>query len=233
MLAGCGAIGSALNDNDAAETGARIGRRGQPRADRHARPRARVSRRRRRPGVSRERIRGAERQPLHGSGAGNFAVPAVGRRRGRAAAAFLARGTAGAAAADADHAARLRGRLERDRQVGRRPLGDVLDARSAARATRATSSSIAWTTTGRAASTTKASTCIRPRHPQTLLALRPQRRAARPSPRRARAAAHADPTRLQEREVDRPNRDSSETSNDLRRKGGYWEDNGYEWYAGI
>ena len=43
--------------------------------------------------------------------------------------------------------------------------------------------------------------------PQALLATMPQRRAARPCPRRARSAARADPTRLQEREVGRPHRD--------------------------
>ena len=70
-------------------------------------------------------------------------------------------------------------------------------------------------------------------HPQTVLALKLNDAPLDPA-RCAGAFARPDAARLQECEMGPPHRAGRSFSAKIGAgKGGYWEDNGYEWYAGI
>ena len=149
---------------------------------------------------------------------------------------LLAGRAARAAVAHADHAPRLRRRLERDRQVeGRAAVGAARGGAAASRA-RATSCSTAptrWRQDGTDLyyeSIDIDDAYHRADDPR----VRAERRAAAGRERRAAAAARRAAAGLQAREVrDGASSWSTASRNIAGGKGGYWEDQGYQWYAGI
>ena len=143
-----------------------------------------------------------------------------------------ARAAAADAAADADHAPRLRRGLERDRKVERRPPSDLLEPSNV----RGDARYVVFRCMDNDGSGNlyyESLDLHQARHPQALLALRLNDAPLDPD--------HGAPVRLRV-----PTQLGYKSAKWIARievvgslaligggKGGYWEDNGYEWYAGI
>ena len=70
-------------------------------------------------------------------------------------------------------------------------------------------------------------------HPQTMLAYGLNGKDLPIAERCAASSARRAAARLQAREVCDAHRAGRKFCEYRRRQGGYWEDNGYQWYAGI
>ena len=233
VLTGCGPIGSALNNNAAVRrvltaaeglNHALIGTRGMARlygendVDRIFRVNGFAT------------PSDAQYQRLVADDFSSYRL--IVRRSGRTPASFYARTARADAAADADHSPRLRGRLERDRQVEGVPLGALLEAVTL----RAEARYVVFRcmdNDGQGNPFYESLDLHQARHPQALLALRLNDAPLDPD--------HGAPVRLRV-----PTQLGYKSAKWIARievvgtfatiaggQGGYWEDQGYEWYAGI
>jgi DMSO/TMAO reductase YedYZ molybdopterin-dependent catalytic subunit len=131
-----------------------------------------------------------------------------------------------------DHPARLRRRLERHRQMAGHAI--VGPARSRRRRSEGALRGVPLPRQhGR-----RHAVLRKRRHPGSAASadppgLRPQRQAAAGIQRRATALARGSAARLQAGQVHRKHRAGRSFAKIGSGNGGYWEDQGYEWYAGI